>query len=315
MTELSPKNYYRSLEPLLDRLTLAQGPNWAELFGRNAPLELEIGFGNGEALHRFSLAEPDRDFVGIEIAWGSIKRALRRLAQPPRANVRLVLLPAQPALGLLFLSQSLDAIRAFFPVPWPREDHDDKRLFSSAFLDLAADRLKSQGLFQLVTDNQILAYWVMEQADSSNLALTLEEKPALLDTKYERKWRAQGQATFFHIQGSPIQGSPKQEAPSPNNHGLKIMRPTFMDQLDPANYHPRGQTGPLTVLFEDFFYDPAQMTGLLLTKIVEERFVQQFYIRIVQLPDGRWKLSPAISGQALPTQGVQLALELAASRV
>ncbi|MDR1608394.1 MAG: hypothetical protein LBT38_08325 [Deltaproteobacteria bacterium] len=306
MPNLSPKNYYRSLGPLLDRQTLSEEPNWPALFGRLAPMELEIGFGNGEALNKASMAGPETDFVGLEIVWASIKRALRRLAQPPRTNVRLVMLPARPALKLLFAPQSLKAIRAFFPVPWPRENHEGKRLFDRDFLNLAADRLKSSGLFELVTDNRILADWVMEQAKNSHLSLRATEIPAQFDTKYGRKWRDQGQDTYFHLLGGP------KGQPQTLTEGLITMRPTFLASLDPLNYRPEGQTGPLTVVFEDFFFDAKRQEALLLTKVVEEKFVQRFYIRIVQLPEGRWKLFPAILGQTLPTAGAQLALELAA---
>jgi tRNA (guanine-N7-)-methyltransferase len=302
-----PKAYYRSLGPLLDRQTLAKGPDWPALFGRDAPRELEIGFGNGEFLRRSSLAAPERDFIGLEIAWSSIKRALRRLADPPRPNVKLVLSPAKPALELLFPERSLAAARALFPVPWPREGHADKRLLSSAFLSLVANRLEPGGLFQLVTDSQALADWTLEQAKDSALHLTMAEKPAFLDTKYERKWHSHGQESFFHLEGRPADSAP------PPLNGLLDMRPIYLDRLDPAAYRPKGQTGPVSVVFGDFLFDPARQEGLLFAKVAEEGFVQEFFIRATRQADGRWKLFPAIYGQALPTAGVQLALNLAAN--
>ncbi|MDR1394719.1 MAG: hypothetical protein LBK52_00920 [Deltaproteobacteria bacterium] len=307
MSYPEPKIYYRSLSPLLDRSVLAGGPDWNQIFGRSAPRELEIGFGNGEYLNRSSLAAPENDFIGLEIAWASVKRALRRLAEPPRTNVRLLCLPAKPALELLFPPESLDVIRVLFPVPWPRASHENKRLFSAAFLSLASGRLKKEGLFYLVTDDLNLAQWTQEQARSSDLSLVLAQKPAHLDTKYERKWQNSGQQVFYHLQGHP--GS-RRSAPPP---GLLIMQPAFLSDFDPRTYSPRGQTGPVTVVFGDFLYDPLRREGLLLAKVAEDQFVQEFFIRLAPLPDGRYKLTPAVFGQALPTAGVQTALILAAA--
>jgi tRNA (guanine-N7-)-methyltransferase len=306
MSLLALKKYYRSLAPLVDRRTLAQGPDWDRIFGRLAPRELEIGFGNGEYIHRASLASPERDFIGLEIAWASVKRALRRLAEPKRNNVRLICLPAKPALELLFPPLSLDLIRVLFPIPWPKEAHESRRLFSGSFLNIVANRLKTDGLFYLVTDDRNLAFWTLEQSKSSGLAVTLTEKSAELNTKYERKWSSGGQDIFYHLEGRP-------KAIIPESYcSLKIMHPTFLDSLEPDKYKPHGQSGLVTVIFGDFFYDPVRREGFLKTKVAEEQFVQEFFIRLAPQPDGRWKLSPAVFGQALPTEGVQTALNLAA---
>jgi tRNA G46 methylase TrmB len=69
MTFLPLKNYSRSLGHLLNRKTMAAGPDWSLIFGSQAPVELEIGFGNGELLRRTSLANHGRNYIGLEIAW------------------------------------------------------------------------------------------------------------------------------------------------------------------------------------------------------------------------------------------------------
>ncbi|MDR1677619.1 MAG: hypothetical protein LBS44_04420, partial [Deltaproteobacteria bacterium] len=265
-----------------------------------------IGFGNGEYLARTSELSPEKDFIGLEIAWNSLKRALRRLALPPRTNVRLFHIPAYPALKLFFKPRTLSAVRCLFPVPWPNEKHAHKRLFSKAFLDLAANRLNDQGTFTIVTDHEGLAQWTMEQANGSQMEFKLVKSRELLDTKYERKWLSGGQQTFYHLTGHKT------------NH-LEIdfqsfgeMQPRFSYSIVPTDYHPIGRSLEPTVVFGEFIYDSRLRQGLLFTKVIEDQFIQEFFIRISQQPDGGFKLIPANSGQVYPTFGVAAALDLAA---
>ena len=91
MTAFS-KKYYRSLEPLINPASLGRPVDWAKLFGRSAPLELEIGSGNGEFMNRRCLDRLECSFVCVEVSWASAKSAFSRLDNPPRSNVRLVIL-------------------------------------------------------------------------------------------------------------------------------------------------------------------------------------------------------------------------------
>ncbi|MDR1035425.1 MAG: hypothetical protein LBT40_02270 [Deltaproteobacteria bacterium] len=307
MNPVSSRKYYRSLAPLLPATVLNPGPSWKAIFGREAPMDLEIGFGNGEFLSRQSLAEPGRDFVGLEISWPSVKRALRRIGKPPRSNVRLVCLPAGPALSLYFPEESVSVARALFPVPWPKEKHAKKRLFSRKFLDLLASRLVPHGAFHMVTDDPVLARWTVEQSLGSALPLALEEREEALDTKYGRKWETRGARIFYYLEGV------KARHPEVPRRGTEAMQPTFLDTLDPQTFSPAGISGETAVVFRDFVWDPLRETGFLSTKVVEGDFIQEFFIRLRRDPDGRYRLYPALAHQVFPTEGVRKALELAAS--
>ncbi|MDR1657453.1 MAG: hypothetical protein LBT47_07850 [Deltaproteobacteria bacterium] len=307
MNDISEKKFYRSLSALIRPGQILKSGGWPAVFGRRAPLEMEIGFGNGEYLARASQAAPERDFVGVELAWNSLKRALRRLNAPPRNNVKLLHLPVKSALRYLFEPQSLSAVRVFFPVPWPNEKQSSKRIFSTIFFNLLADRLTADGIFHLVTDHQGLALWTKEQARDSAIELDYAEHQALLDTKYERKWLSSGQEVFYHLSGRQ-KNHPKTQSPLE----LYDMSPRYSQLIDPQNYHPCDLSGEPTVVFGDFLFDDTRQEGLLRTKVVEDHFIQEFHIKISRQSDRRFKLCCALNDQVLPTRGVALAIALAA---
>ncbi|MDR0354719.1 MAG: hypothetical protein LBJ64_03150 [Deltaproteobacteria bacterium] len=306
MNPSSTKGYYRSLSPLTSSGAYLAAGGWPGLFPNQAPLELEIGFGNGEYLAKSSESSPDRNFVGLEVAWNSLKRALRRLAVPARDNVRLLHVPAYPALAHYFRPKSLSVVRCLFPVPWPNEKQARKRIFSRAFFKLLANRLTDDGVFFMVTDHEGLARWTMEQAGDSEISLGLTESRELSDTKYERKWLSSGQNIFFHLTGR------KNNHPNAEETGVAYMQPRISNLIDPDNYRPQGRNTEPTVVFGDFLYDSRRRQGLLAVKVVEDQFIQEFFIRLSRQPDGAFKLTPALAGQVYPTKGVAAALSLAA---
>ncbi|MFX5157833.1 methyltransferase domain-containing protein, partial [Acinetobacter baumannii] len=84
---------------------------------------LEIGFGNGDYLVARAQQYPERDFVGIELEWEGVQRALRKIAGAGLRNVRVLLGDARPILGRAIPLQSLTRIYALFPCPWPKKHH------------------------------------------------------------------------------------------------------------------------------------------------------------------------------------------------
>lgn len=122
------------------------------VFGRNAPRVLEIGFGNGEALHASALADPARDYIGIEVHRPGVGRALNAAALDGLDNVRVYRHDAVEVLRDEIASASLAEIRVWFPDPWPKARHHKRRLINPAFVALAATRLAPGGVLHLATD-------------------------------------------------------------------------------------------------------------------------------------------------------------------
>ena len=128
--------------------------DYAQVFGRAAPLVLEIGFGNGEQLRQAALGEPDRDFLGIEVHRPGVGRLMNALAVDGSANVRLYCHDAVEVMQHEIPDEALDEVRIFFPDPWPKKRHHKRRLVQSAFVALVARKLRPGGVLHLATDWQ-----------------------------------------------------------------------------------------------------------------------------------------------------------------
>jgi tRNA (guanine-N7-)-methyltransferase len=133
----------------------------ATLFGRIAPVIVEIGFGNGEALAATAAAHPENDYLGIEVHRPGVGHLLNLLAAQRIANVRVVVADAKEVLAMRLPDQSLSTVHLFFPDPWPKKRHHKRRLVQPDFVQLVRRKLKPGGVFHLATDWQDYAQWMM----------------------------------------------------------------------------------------------------------------------------------------------------------
>ncbi len=132
------------------------------IFGRVAPRELEIGFGNGDALLALAERHPGHDFIGIEVHRPGVGSLLRRAAALPLHNLRVSTHDAVEVLRDQIAPASLSAVHLYFPDPWPKKRHHKRRIVQPAFVELVADRLVDGGRFHLATDWEPYAEWMLE---------------------------------------------------------------------------------------------------------------------------------------------------------
>lgn len=147
----------RALAELWPKFGLAFGDqplNAVSVFGRDAPRILEIGFGNGENLLALAAADPERDFLGVEVHRPGIGRLLLGLEARSLTNVRVICHDAVEVLGQQIAPGWLTEILILFPDPWPKKRHHKRRLVQRAFAELAASRLIHGGVLRLATDWQ-----------------------------------------------------------------------------------------------------------------------------------------------------------------
>ena len=141
----------------LDRLWAAYGRlvgdpiALPELFGRVAPVVLEIGSGMGETTVAMAAADPDRDLLAVEVHVPGLAALVARIEAAGVTNVRVERGDAVALLAGL-PERSLDEVRVYFPDPWPKVKHHKRRLVSSTFVELVAERLRPGGLLHVATD-------------------------------------------------------------------------------------------------------------------------------------------------------------------
>ncbi len=124
---------------------------WAEVFGRSAPLHLEIGTGNGSFLAAMAQKHPGSDFLGVEIRFKRVVQGAKRIVAGGLPNARMVRYDAF-FLADLLEPGSLAAIYLNHPDPWPKGKHEKNRLISPRFLAWAATALVPGATLRLKTD-------------------------------------------------------------------------------------------------------------------------------------------------------------------
>ena len=171
----------------------------AAIFGREAPLVLEIGFGNGETLVELAAANPDRDFIGIEVHEPGVGHCLLKAHEAGVQNLRLVMHDAIEVLTQQVPDASLARLNLYFPDPWPKKRHHKRRIVQDAFVNLVADKLAVGGTFNIATDWANYAEHIDEVLGRSDRFACAERREhdgeAPLDrpqTKFERRGLRKG---------------------------------------------------------------------------------------------------------------------------
>lgn len=143
------------------------------LFGRTAPLVLEIGSGMGDATAAMAAADPGRDYLAVEVHTPGIANLLALVEQHGLGNVRVA---SGDALALVrrLPTETLAAVHVFFPDPWPKARHHKRRLIQPAHVALLRSRLAPGGVLHCATD------WA-EYADA--MRQTLDADPELVDAR------------------------------------------------------------------------------------------------------------------------------------
>jgi tRNA (guanine-N7-)-methyltransferase len=133
-----------------------------DVFGRQAPLVVEVGFGMGDSLLAMAKAQPESDFVGIEVHPPGVGRLINNAAKEDVRNLRVYMADAVDVLEDCFADSSIDRFQLYFPDPWHKKKHNKRRIVQPEFMQLIRRKLVMGGISHMATDWQPYADYMME---------------------------------------------------------------------------------------------------------------------------------------------------------
>ena len=171
----------------------------------DAPVVLEIGFGNGDFLVHLAEMHPDWCLLGVEIYLPGVAKAVGRLEDAGLIErCRISQLPAQYVLQSQIAEKQLDGIFINHPDPWPKARHFKRRLIQKYFALLLVSRLKSGGFIKLASDKPDLAEWMRDILDATPGLCNVAGKGGFVErdadrpqTKFEQRGLKEGRTSQF----------------------------------------------------------------------------------------------------------------------
>ncbi|MEQ9874375.1 tRNA (guanosine(46)-N7)-methyltransferase TrmB [Pectobacterium brasiliense] len=166
------------------------------LFGRDAPVVLEIGFGMGASLVTMAAQHPEQNFLGIEVHLPGVGACLAAAQEAGISNLRVMCHDAVDVLMNMIPDGSLSMVQLFFPDPWHKARHNKRRIVQVPFVQLVRSKLKAGGVFHMATDWEPYAQHMLEVMTSVTEYRNLSNNNEYVERPESRpltKFEARGQ--------------------------------------------------------------------------------------------------------------------------
>ena len=172
---------------------------WAEVFGNDHPIHIEVGMGKGQFIIEMARRNPEVNYIGIEKYSSVLVRAVEKLEDFEQDNLRLIRMDAEN-IEEVFDKDEVDRIYLNFSDPWPKDRHAKRRLTSTRFLERYNNILTPEGRVMFKTDNKDLFDFSLEQVEEAGWILEnhtydlhhSEYNEENVMTEYEEKFSAKG---------------------------------------------------------------------------------------------------------------------------
>lgn len=171
---------------------------WPEVFGRTAPVELDLGAGDGVYVEARARREPERDFVAVERLLGRATKIAKKAVRGELRNLRVLRLESSYFLRNLCSPGTADVITLRYPDPWPKRRHHGNRILTRDFAADAARACRQGGRLQLTTDDEEYFQWACrEVADCPGWKTDLDwrgqDEPT---SEFEEKFKQEGRQVY-----------------------------------------------------------------------------------------------------------------------
>lgn len=166
--------------------------NFVEIFGNTNPIIIEIGFGMGDATAEIAEANPNINYIGIEVHRPGVGKLLGEIKRRDLKNLYIIEHDALEVLEEMIGDNSINGFHIFFPDPWPKKRHHKRRLVQRPRTDLMAKKLAPGGYLYFVTDIIDYAEFALEELKSTPKLKNkyegfAEPQSWRTQTKFERK--------------------------------------------------------------------------------------------------------------------------------
>jgi tRNA (guanine-N7-)-methyltransferase len=179
-----------ALEYLPKSLTSAL--EFDRIFSRFAPVEIDLGCGDGTFLTAMARENPEHNFLGIERLLGRARSVCRKIARLDLNNARVLRMESSYAVTHLLPAGSVTAFHLLFPDPWPKRRHHRRRAFTHEFLFSIHRALIAGGLFQVATDHTDYFQQIEKVIAEADIFAISREQNNFPPTACQQKFIARG---------------------------------------------------------------------------------------------------------------------------
>ena len=172
---------------------------WETVFGNAAPVELDLGCGDGGFLTEYVLENPDKNFFATERLMGRINKIRKKSKKIQIKNIKVARIESAYFLKYLVPPNSLSAIHLYFPDPWPKKRHEKYRLVQTKFANICQKSLLFGGTIYLRTDNKAYYEQILANFDNEKLLEKTTTPKSLIkfQTDFEKHWLQMGLSTYY----------------------------------------------------------------------------------------------------------------------